>query len=181
MKKNLIASVVGGIIIFFWQFLSNAALDLHRPAQQYTAKQDSILLYLNSHLEPGRYFMPTFPAGSPDEARQKVMAEAAGRPWALVELHATWNGGSMTMQLLRSLLTNILIVLLLCGIIKKMKYASFSSICMTTLAVGLIAFLAFPYPHFIWYETPGIWAHFNDAWIPYGLTGIWLGWYLRRA
>jgi hypothetical protein len=181
MKRTLIASIVGGIILFFWQFLSNAALDLHRPAQQYTPKQDSILRYLSHNLEPGRYFMPTFPAGSPDEARQKLSAEANGKPWALVELHAKWNGGSMTMQLLRSLLTNIVIVWLLCWIIGKMRYPSFSSIFLTTLTVGMIAFLAFPYPNFIWFETPGIWAHFNDAWIPYALTGLWLGWYLRRA
>lgn len=63
MKKTIIASLVGGIIIFFWQFLSNAALDLHRPAQQYTANQDSILNYLSTQLTEGKYFLPTVPAG----------------------------------------------------------------------------------------------------------------------
>lgn len=180
MKRSLIASIVGGIIIFFWQFLSNAALDLHRSAQQYTPKQDSVLQYLATNLQPGRYFMPTAPAGSSAEEEQKVMAAAEGKPWALVEVHGAWHGSEMTMQLIRSLLTNMVIVYLLCWIFSRGNFNSFSSIFISTLLVGIIAFLAFPYPNFIWYETPGIWAHLNDAWIPYGLTGLWLGWYLRR-
>lgn len=43
MKKHLIAAIVGAMIIFFWQFLSNAALELPRPAQLYTPKQDTII------------------------------------------------------------------------------------------------------------------------------------------
>lgn len=179
MKKSLIASIVGGIIIFMWQFLSNAALDLHRSAQQYTPKQDSILQSLTQQLEPGRYFMPTFPAGATADEAQKVTEAAMGKPWAIVELHKAWPE-SMTMQLIRSLLTNMVIVFLLCWILQKGSFSSFSSIFLSTLFIGLIAFLAFPYPNYIWYETPGIWAHLNDAWIPYALTGLWLGWYLRR-
>jgi len=39
MKKSIIAAIVGGIILFFWQFLSNAALYLPRQAQQYKPNQ----------------------------------------------------------------------------------------------------------------------------------------------
>lgn len=179
MKKSLIASIVGGIIIFMWQFLSNAALDLHRSAQQFTPKQDSILQSLTQQLEPGRYLLPTYPAGASSEEAQKASEAAIGKPWAIVELHKEWPA-SMTMQLIRSLLTNMVIVFLLCWIFGKGNFNSFGSIFLSTLGVGLIAFLAFPYPNYIWYETPGIWAQLNDAWIPYALTGLWLGWYLRR-
>jgi hypothetical protein len=179
MKKSLIASIVGGIIIFMWQFLSNAALDLHRSAQQYSPKQDSVLHSLTQQLEPGRYFLPTYPAGASADEIQKATEAAVGKPWAIVEVHQAWPAG-MTMQLIRSLLTNMVIVFLLCWILQKGNFNSFSAIFLSTLFIGLIAFLAFPYPNYIWYETPGIWAHLNDAWIPYALTGAWLGWFLRR-
>ena len=38
MKKTVIAALVGGLIIFLWQFLSYALINFHKPAQQYTEK-----------------------------------------------------------------------------------------------------------------------------------------------
>lgn len=180
MKKSIIAAIVGGIILFFWQFLSNAALDLHRPAQQYTPKQDSIIAYLNQHLEEGRYFMPTYPVGTPSEEAQKIMEASSGKPMAIVELHKSFNNMDMRMNLIRSVLTNMLLVYLLVWILSRGNFNSFGSIFLSSLFVGLISFLYFPYATFIWYKTPGIWAEFNDAWIPWALNGLWLGWFLRR-
>ena len=60
MKKTIIGTLVGGIILFMWQFLSWTALDLHRSAQNYSPKQDTILSYLSANLEKeGGYFLPT--------------------------------------------------------------------------------------------------------------------------
>ncbi len=42
MKKTIIGAIVGGIIIFAWQFLSWGPLNLHEAQQQYTPKQDTI-------------------------------------------------------------------------------------------------------------------------------------------
>ena len=46
MKKTIIASTVGGILLFMWQFLSWTAINLHSPSQQYSPKQDTILALL---------------------------------------------------------------------------------------------------------------------------------------
>ena len=51
MKKSLVGAIVGGIIIFIWQFISWGAVNLHKPAQQYTPKQDAVMAVLNSNLE----------------------------------------------------------------------------------------------------------------------------------
>ena len=48
MTKAIIGSIVGGIILFFWQFLSHTILNLHKGAEQYTPKQDSIMAYLKA-------------------------------------------------------------------------------------------------------------------------------------
>ena len=55
MKKSLIGAIVGGIIIFIWQFLSWTLINLHKPAQQYTEKQEAVMAVLNSNLEEGGY------------------------------------------------------------------------------------------------------------------------------
>ena len=56
MKRLLFSSLAGGLILFFWQFLSFAAVNLHRSAQQYTPHQDEILAKLAElDLEEGMY------------------------------------------------------------------------------------------------------------------------------
>jgi hypothetical protein len=54
-------SLVGGIILFVWQFLTWGMLNLHEAQQRYTPKQDSVLAYLGSQFsEDAAYMMPPF-------------------------------------------------------------------------------------------------------------------------
>jgi hypothetical protein len=180
MKKHLIAAIVGGIIIFFWQFLSNAALDLHRPAQQYTAKQDTILNFLKTQLEPGRYFLPSFPEGTSADKQQAIMKEVEGKPWAIVDYHGSWSSEGMIMNMARGLLVDMFIVYLFVWILTRTGIPSFGNIFLASVFVGLIAFMNFPYAYFIWYKSPGIWSDFMDGVVAWAGVGVWLGWYLNR-
>jgi hypothetical protein len=179
MKKLLIGAIVGGIILFLWQFLSFAALDLHRSAQQYTPKQDTLLSVLRANLKEGRYFMPTVPAGTSNEEEMKVRETMPGRDWAIIDYHAKYED-EMTINIIRSLLTNIVIVFLLGWILTRGGALPFRTIFLASVCAGVIAFFAFPYAYFIWYKSPGIWADFTDAIVPWALTGVWLGWYFNR-
>jgi hypothetical protein len=62
-----------------------------------------------------------------------------------------------------------------------MNAPSFQTIVIAALAVGIIAFLNEPYTGFIWYKTFDIWGYLLDAIAAWGLTGLWLGWWLRRG
>ncbi len=179
MKKLIVASIVGGIIIFLWQFLSFAALDLHRPAQQYTPKQDTLLSVLTSNLQEGRYFLPTTPVGASSEEVAKQMEVMMGKPWAIVDYHAKTEN-NMGMNIVRSLLTNMIIVFLFCWILTRGGPHSFNSIFISSLFVGWIGFLNFPYAYYIWYTPPGIWQDLTDAIVPWAINGVWLGWWLKR-
>ena len=53
MRTLLIGSLVGGLILFLWQFLSWTALNLHGREMQHTPKQDAILQSLSQNLEEG--------------------------------------------------------------------------------------------------------------------------------
>lgn len=62
MKKQLIAIFVGGLILFIWQFLSWAAIPIHKSTYGYTPNQDKILEVLSQNLtEDGVYHLP-YPA-----------------------------------------------------------------------------------------------------------------------
>jgi hypothetical protein len=183
MKKTIIGSIVGAIIIFIWQFLSFALLNLHKPAQQYTEKQDAIMSFLNSQsLKEGGYLMPALPETASSAEMKAAMKNSDGKPWARIEYHnaAQNNPSAMVMNMIRGFLVNIVIVFLFCWVIGKIAKPGFGTIIGGALAVGIISFLNQPYTLFIWYKSFDIWASFLDAIMMWGLAGLWLGWYLRR-
>jgi hypothetical protein len=184
MKKTIIGSLVGAIIIFLWQFLSFAAVNLHKPAQQYTDKQDAIMSFLNSQgLQEGGYFMPGLPETATRSEMEAAMKATDGKPWARIEYHnkAENNTNAMIMNMVRGLLVNIVIVFLFCWLVGKINNPGFGTILGGALAVGMISFLNQPYTIFIWYKSFDIWATFLDAVVMWGLAGIWLAWWLRRG
>ncbi len=182
MKKTFLAALVGGVIIFAWQFLTWGPLNLHEAQQRYTPKQDSILSYLGTQFsEDGAYMMPTFAPGTSNDVMEKEMKAMEGKPWAQVVYHKSMPGmNKMFMNMGRSLLVNIFIVWLLCWLLVKIPNPSFGTIFLGTLGTGLIVFLNMPYTMHVWYGSFDLMAHFTDAIISWGVTGLWLGWWLRR-
>jgi hypothetical protein len=183
MKKMIIGSLVGGIILFVWQFLTWGMLNLHEAQQKYTPKQDSVLAYLGTQFsEDAAYMMPTFPPGTAREAMEKQMKATEGKPWAQVVYHKSLPGmNKMFMNMGRSLLVDILIICMLCWLLLKINAPSFSTIFLGTIGTGLIVFLNAPYTMHIWYDSFDLTAHFVDALVAWGATGLWLGWWLRRG
>lgn len=180
MKKQFIASLVGALIIFFWQFLSNAALDLHLSGQQYSEKQDTILNYLGTNLEPGRYMLPRPKPGASMEEQQQFMTSYNGKPWAVVDYHASFDQGAMPMNMLRGFIVNILIVWLLVWLLNLKGSLSFLQIFLASIAVGFIGFLNTTYTNHIWYPDADLWMDIVDVGVEWAGTGLWLGWYLRK-
>jgi len=184
MKKAIIGSLVGAIIIFIWQFVSFGLINFHRPAQQYTEKQEAIMSFLNSQgLKEGGYIMPAAPETASSSEMEAAMKAYDGKPWAKVEYHnvAKNSTGDMIMNMVRGFLVDFVMVFLFCWLIGKMATPSFKTIFTSGLVVGVIAFLFEPYTGNIWYKSFDIWAYFFDAVVAWGLTGLWLGWWLRRG
>jgi len=183
MKKMIIGAIVGGLILFAWQFLTWGALNLHDAAQQYTPKQDSILSYLNSQFsEDGSYYMPRTATNATSEEMEKQWKANVGKPWAQVIYHKSMPGmNKMFMNMGRSLLVNIVIIWLLCWLLMKIPSPSFGTVFIGTLGTGIIAFLHGPYIMHIWYGSFDLMVFFADTLISWGVTGLWLGWWLRRG
>lgn len=180
MKKLLIGAIVGGIIIFLWQFLSFALLNLHGKAFQYTPKQDEILSSLNTLItEDGQYLMPGLPETATSEEHEALMKSAQGKPWLMVSYHKTQDM-NMGMNMIRGLLVDIVAVGLLCWMISKMNMPTFGTVLTASVFAGLIVFFTAPYTSHIWYKTFDIMAYFMDAIVGWGACGLWLGWWYSR-
>lgn len=182
MKKSIIGAIVGGLLIFIWQTLSWTVLELHRPAQDYTSKQDTILQLLNGTLEEGGYYMPSVPKGTSMEETIKVSEAMQGKPWATIQYHKSMSMDDKQMyaNMGRGLIVNILMVWLLCWIIGKSQHNSFGSVFLASLFTGLIVYINSPYTSHIWYHLFDIRAHLWDALVSWGVCGLWLGWWLNR-
>jgi len=181
MKKTLIGALVGALIIFLWQFLSFAVVNLHKPAQQYTDKQEAIMSFLNSQgLKEGGYILPQAGNNATMDEHEQFMKNAEGKPWAIIQYHNSLKN-NMVMNMIRGYIVNVIIVLLFCWLINRFNAVNFSRIVTAALVVGLISFLNEPYTGYIWYQNFDIWAFLGDAVISWGLTGLWLAWWLTRG
>ena len=79
MKKLIIGALVGGLILFFWQFISWNFL--HNSQMQYSVDQDEILTMLDGKLEPGQYMLPRMPEGASMEDSEKYIVPYLGKRW----------------------------------------------------------------------------------------------------
>lgn len=176
MKNPIVYTLVGGLVLFVWQFLSFAAINLHGEAQTYTEKDQQILEFLDSiDLEPGMYAL-----GAPSDAertdpalQEAYLERMEGQPWAQLNYQAAWSN-DMTGNLLRSLVMNLLTAFLLFWMMKNLTDPTLVRRVMLAVFVGWAGFMFFPYSNFIWYKKPDIWAHLIDGTVPFALLG-WLG------
>ncbi len=178
MNKLIIGALVGGLILFVWQFLSWSMLNIHRASMTYTPNQDKILDVLEANLEEGTYFIPNLSKDATAEDREAYTNERMGKPWAMVSYHEAMDM-SFGMNLVRGFVTDVLAVFLLCWLLMKIDRLDLKTALLSSLAVGLIGYLSINYINQVWFESDSI-PHLIDAIVQWGLCGLWLGLYLRN-
>lgn len=178
MKKPIIASLVGGLILFIWQFLSWGLLNLHYSQNSYTANQDEIYELLRNKLTEGEYFIKTVPKGASPEEQSALQESLKGQPWMQIKYHESWNM-SMPMNMTRGIIIDILSIFLLCWILSKIPDLTMGTAVIASLFVGLIGYFTGPYLNSIWFETATL-PDLLDAVVQFGLVGVWLGYFLNR-
>lgn len=179
MNKQLIGTLVAGLILFIWQFISWNVMNLHQAEMQYTPKQDQIMEALTQlDLEEGHYFVPTVPPGSSMEDQEKLMESMVGKPWATVSYHQAFEV-NMGMNMTRGFLLDLVSAFLLIWVLMKFRENNFMTSLLASLAVGSIGYLTIPYLHQVWMETDST-GYLIDTVVQWGLVGAWLGWWLNR-
>lgn len=179
MKKQIIATLVGGVLLFLWQFLSWALIPIHSDVYGYTANQDKILESLNQNLsEEGTYFLPNVPPGTSHDQAEAQMKDRMGKPWASVTYHKSMDT-NMGINMVRGFSIDLVSVYLLIWLLMQFRDFSLITAVKASVAVGFIAYLTIPYLFSIWFDLHST-AHLIDAIVPWAVIGAWLGWYLNR-
>ena len=113
MKKQIVGTLVGGLILFFWQFLSWGPLGIHGAELQYTDKQDQVLEAINElNLPPGNYMVPNAPAGTSMEDAEALMKPYAGKNWARISVNENYSM-EMGNNMLRGMVIDLISAFLL--------------------------------------------------------------------
>jgi hypothetical protein len=180
MKKWIIGSIVGAILIFAWQSLSWMILGVHDSTMKYTPAQDEIMKVLSSNItEEGMYMMPSAPTQKEQEAKAKEME---GKPWASVIYHKEFHM-AMAMPMIRAFLVDIFLVITLIYLFTRGGSTPIPRrVFAGSVAFGLAFFLWGPYMGHIWFDLPWhmIKGDLIDALAAWSLCGAWLGWWLNK-
>jgi hypothetical protein len=183
MKKWLVGSLVGAILLFVWQFISWGVTGLHDAEYKHIPQQDQIINTLSSIIkEDGQYMVPRDAPGGTMEDREKAMQQMIGKPWAVINYTSSFEQ-KMTMSMIRGFLVDLVIVLLMIYVLGKRIDLSMSSVYMSSLAIGFIGWLWHPYTEHIWFQTPTavITGALLEWIVAYSIMGLWLGYWLRRS
>jgi len=174
MKKSILFSLIGAVVLFAWQFLSFAMPNFHKAGMSYAPGQDTILEAIKSTgLKEGVYMLGQPDPNLPKEEYNKVMDSYMGKPWAMLNYQVA-NEDRMVMNMIRGFIMCLLMSALLFWILRQQKDPTLMKRLLVSLSIGLIGFFFFPYTHFIWYREADIWAYLLDGTIPWLLLG-WIG------
>ena len=180
MKKYLIGSVIGAIIIFAWQGLSWMVMGVHDSSMKYHPAQKEIMDVISANItEDGLYMMPSAQTKKEQEA---MMKEMEGKPWVSVIYHKSFNGDT-TMRLIRAFLIDVFLVISLIYILMRGGTVPIPRrVFSGAVALGLAFFLWSPYMGHVWFDLPWhmIKGDLIDALVAWSLCGAWLGWWLNR-
>lgn len=182
MKKWLIGSLVGAILVFLWQFLSWTILPIHSGEAKYSAAQTEVMNAISASItEDGTYMLPTVAPGASMDEHQKLMSSMEGKPWATVIYRKAYKI-DMVMPLVRGFLIDLVAVILLIYVLTRAGTPTSGKIFAGSIAVGLFTFITGPYMMHNWFQTTtaSYTGHLVDAFVSWGLCGLWLGWWLNR-
>lgn len=175
MKKMVIGTLVGGLILWFWQFLSWGLINIHGSQLQYTDQEQALLdCMAATNLPEGQYFIPNRPPGVDQKEYQEVWKEKhQGKPWARIQyMHKSENTNAMNM--IRGIVIDLLAAFLFCYVLLGDPELTSGKVFSTALIIGVIAYLTIPYLNAIWFKSTSL-PDLLDAIVPWALIGLVLG------
>jgi hypothetical protein len=173
MKNHILFSFLGAVILFIWSFLSWAAINLHQDEQTYTPLEKDVLSAIaETGLEQGMYALGQGdPTGGQEAQWAEWESDFKGKPWGVLNYQSNMEM-SMGMNMFRGFTKDLLIAALVFMLLSMIKEVSYKKAVIMCLSIGLIAFMTEYYNGYIWFKTPGIYAHLLDAVVPWTLLGL---------
>ncbi|HTA27175.1 MAG TPA: hypothetical protein VK809_05270 [Bacteroidia bacterium] len=192
MKKFIIGSLVGTVLIFVWSFASWELLPVHVHSFNYTPKQDSVMKMLDKALPTsGAYMLPTADNRNVEsinstymKAMEENMKSMTGKSNAII--FYTKNTPAMDpMQIVRGIIIDLFAVMsaIIILVLAKDRLRTFFMRFWVILLIGFIVALNSYLLDWNWMGFPWhfIKRQLVDVFVEWSLVGLWLAWYFKPA
>ena len=184
MKKILLGSLVGAVVLFMWSFVSHMLLPLGHVGIQQVANEDPILDAIRANIQqPGLYFLPGLHYSKySDEPAMKAWKEKAKRGPFVILIHQMQGSDITPAQLATEFVSNLFLALLAALLLSHIA----GSFLWRTLAVGimgLIAGLDVYVSYWNWFKFPTDYtlAVMSDQFIGFLLMGAALSLMVKKS
>ena len=181
MKKIIIGSLVGALIMFVWSFLAWMILPIHANTFAYTDKQVVIMQALaDNGLETGAYGLSTAPTR---EEHFKNMQEGTnkGKPVATI-MYSKEDIGMGPKQQLFGFIFNFIMIFAACMLLANNMNGSFFSRWWMVMMFAVV--IIFGVYMMQWNWMGNTWNYTRDfvldCTIGWGINGLWLAWWFGR-
>jgi hypothetical protein len=181
MKKIIIGSLVGALIMFIWSFLSWIVLPIHANTFAYTDKQVAIMQALaDNGLETGAYGLSTAPTR---EEHFKAMQEGTnkGKPGAAM-MYTKEDVGMGPKQQIVGFFFNFIMIFAACMLLVNNMSGSFFSRWWMVMMFAVV--IIFGVRLMEWNWMGHTWNYTRDfvldCALGWALNGVWLAWWLGK-
>lgn len=178
MKKIIIATLLGSVVMFVWAFVYHVALPTGAMGVNSLPTEEPVLAALRSEIpEAGLYLFP----GQMDDDMETLQAKYAEGPTGLLAYRP--GGGEMMSagQLGRQFMIDVVAAALLAVLLLRLG-ANVRVSLLTGALAGLFATSQVSLPQWNWYGFPiaFVFSQGLELVIGWGLAGAVMGWYVKR-
>ena len=156
MGKILIGGVVGGLVLFFWGFVSHMLLPLGEMGLKSLSHEEGLAAALKNDVpEPGLYFVPgrDMSKKPTQEEMQAHMDKVAKGPYGFMVIYPDGRDISLAKRLPIELGTNVVCAFLAAIIVSQIRPGFFVRVACVTL-IGVLASVMSDVPYWNWYGFP---------------------------
>lgn len=162
MKKVILASLLGMLVLFIWGFISWTVFHLHGSAIQELPEGDSIATVLDQHIEEnGAYYYPGEPPSNTSAEEYKTYTEKHENGPLFMVLFKKDGAGVMDPAIfIRGLIIQLLITFLISYIMKQVVdlLGVYLQRVLFVTGLGLIAVLGTYFTQWNWFYYPTLYT-----------------------
>ena len=136
MIKILLGGVVGGLVIFFWGYVSHMVLPLGEMGLHTIPNEDNLLAAIKKDVrEPGLYFVPGWDMSKSQsqEEMQAHMAKVSKGPYGYMVIYPNGRDPSLGKRLPIELGTNVVCALLAAILVTQLRPGFIVRVACVTL------------------------------------------------
>jgi hypothetical protein len=177
MIKILLGGVVGGLVLFFWGFVSHMLLPLGEMGLRTIPNEDDLNAAIKKDVrEPGLYFVPGWDMSKSQsqEEMQAHMDKVSKGPYGYMVIYPNGRDPSLGKRLPIELGTNVVCALLAAILVTQLRPGFIGRVTCVAL-FGILASIMTLVPYWNWYGFPSDFTlaqivHHTVGWFLAGLV-----------